>query len=137
MTDQYGCSALYLAVYLGNHQCVDILLKHDHIDVNSADNNGLIAAIAHGHLNIVEMLLKHQAIKVNLKDGIGRTAVQYACENGRHDALQLLLQHKDMDIMSNIRQYYLYADNNQKVVEILRKYEHNYENEKPKKKQKK
>ena len=140
MTDQYGCSALYLAVYLGNHQCVDILLKHAHTDVNSAGDIGwtpLIAAIIRNYPNIVKNLLEHENIKVNLKNNKGHTAVQIACERNNPKTLKLLLQHKDIDIISNIEQHYKFAKHNQDIIKILRKYEHNYaENEKSKKKQK-
>jgi ankyrin repeat protein len=88
-----GCTALWLACDTGRDHTVRLLLGAG-ADPSIATNFGstpLIVASSRGHLEVVRLLLGHPAASINERDHEGRTALWFACRNGRDVMVRLLL----------------------------------------------
>lgn len=100
--DSDGRSALSNACKSGSKDHIEIirmLLQHPDINVNIRDyENGrwtpLMTASWHGNIEAVELLLQHPDIDVEMEsDYSGKTAYDFAKEEGHEDIAKLLLQY--------------------------------------------
>ncbi|KAI9887629.1 MAG: hypothetical protein M1823_000493 [Watsoniomyces obsoletus] len=108
---QRGRTALQAAALRQDETLVKWLLDQPHIDVSHQDSRekrtALSWACQGGSKAIVRDLLKNEGIAaetINLKDLQGRTALSFAAEHGRGEAVTVLLGRQDVDVNS--------ADNN-------------------------
>ncbi|KAF2818881.1 ankyrin [Ophiobolus disseminans] len=99
-----GGAALHLAVLEGYGQIVDLLLSHPNVKINEISKHyqchgqtALHIAATKGHRKIVELLLHHQDINKRAKDYYGRTPMATAFLHLRWNALELFVEHEDID----------------------------------------
>ena len=89
-----GLTALMLAIHSSQQALAIVreLLQHD-ADPNIPAEDGVTALMAslYHDPQIAQELLKHGA-KLDLQDKNGRTALMYACQNGLHTMVRLLLE---------------------------------------------
>ena len=100
--DEYGCTALHLALLHGEVACAKLLL-----DAGAEAAHGLEGqpclhlALSHGCLAggaaaaaaaAVRLLLEHEAAPAGLTDDAGRTPLHLAAQYGLEEALGVLLQ---------------------------------------------
>lgn len=88
-------TALHLAAYRGDSECVLCLLENPNIDVNLAGNSGLTAlhiAAMCGFQEIAEILLDNGA-KINIQDAVNFTPLHIACNFGNDKVVSLLVSH--------------------------------------------
>ena len=100
---EHDRTALMLATRLGNLEMVYILLRHQDIDVNIQDINGMTAlyiAAREDHYEIAQVLLDAEA-GVDIADfHAGRTPLRCAAERNHSDMVDLLLQYgADPEVM--------------------------------------
>ena len=72
---------------------VKMLLKHDGIDVNAADNKGwtpLFVAVSLGSAEVVNVFLQHGGVDFNARDNRGRTPLSLARES--YEAMPLVVK---------------------------------------------
>ncbi|XP_060080735.1 serine/threonine-protein kinase TNNI3K-like [Ylistrum balloti] len=98
-------SALHLATYKGDTECVQYLLDHDKVDVNLAGNSGatpLHIAAKCGHAEITSALLESGA-KVNVEDAVKFSPLHVACNFGQERVVELLISHgADVNISGGV-----------------------------------
>lgn len=85
-------NALTYAAHYCNYGAVDYLIQEGYYDVNCRDDNGdtaLIVSVKYNNVKTVEVLLKHGA-DASLCDTTGKTALDYAKENGNDEIIKLL-----------------------------------------------
>ena len=88
---------LFLASQNNDLEIVNLLLKVKGIDVNLMAP--LLMAANRGHINVVRSLLQHTKIDVNhLHAELGCTTLYLACQEGRLDIVNLLLDIDGIDI---------------------------------------
>jgi hypothetical protein len=90
-----GNSALLIAVWDGRMEIVRYLLETEalEISVNQADGNGftpLIKAAIRGRSEIARYLLSRPELDRLIRDRDGRSALDYAEDNGHQEIIQLL-----------------------------------------------
>lgn len=94
--DEYGKTALHIAVDLGNHPVVELLLDDPRIDVNCVDQQrqytALHLAAENGYADCMQALLRKGA-HVNDTTDRGHTALHLCCKQAFVDCVQLLLAH--------------------------------------------
>jgi ankyrin repeat protein len=77
----------------GLKEIVQLLLKHECINVNQQNNDGrtaLMLASFVGHKEIIEMLLKHKDIQTTQQDEKGFSALRWAIERGHKEIAKIL-----------------------------------------------
>ncbi|KAH3794040.1 serine/threonine-protein kinase TNNI3K-like [Dreissena polymorpha] len=97
-------SALHLATYKGDIDCVQALLESS-VDVNQTGHSGLtslhIAAMC-GHREIASCLLQNGA-NVNVEDAVKFTPLHITCNFGHDKVAEVLLQHgADVNIAGSV-----------------------------------
>ena len=88
-------TALFEAATRGNLEAVALLLNRGAIVDNRSGSHGstaLIAASQAGHITVVQLLLDRGA-SINTTDLYGRSALYWACWNGRPNIARTLLGH--------------------------------------------
>lgn len=94
--DESGKTALHIAVDLGNHPIVELLLEDPRINVNLADNQqkytALHLAAENGYADCIQALLRKGA-RVNVSNVRGQTPLHLCCKHAFTDCVQLLLAH--------------------------------------------
>lgn len=89
-------TALHLAAYRGDAECVQCLLESPDTDVNLAGNSGLTAlhiAAMCGFQEIAEVLIDNGA-KINMQDAVNFTPLHIACNFGNDKVVSLLVSHR-------------------------------------------
>jgi uncharacterized protein len=92
--DGSGCPALQGACMRGNQAMVELLLEAG-ADAATPDEDGktvLMFAAARSNVGIIRALLANGCGDVDARNRDGCTALWWACENGRTNAVQLLLE---------------------------------------------
>ncbi|HLB40728.1 MAG TPA: ankyrin repeat domain-containing protein, partial [Candidatus Babeliales bacterium] len=100
-TNEYGDTALILAISKGHLEIVNLLLAVPGINVNGADQIGftaLILAVCTGHLEIVNSLLAAPGIDVNATNASGINALLCATDKGHLKIVNLLLAVPGIDV---------------------------------------
>ncbi len=85
----YGQTALMYAVYYGNLEVVELLLKHK-ADINKQDKHGRTVLMLSINSELIELLLVNGAA-TDKQDECGWTALMYAAKRGLPEVVQLLL----------------------------------------------
>ena len=92
-TDNFGNTALILAVQEENHEVVEVLLANE-AAVDKANNNGqtaLHAGASAGNSQIVQYLVDANVNVVNVTDNLGNTALILAVQEENHEVVEVLL----------------------------------------------
>jgi hypothetical protein len=92
--DDYGCTALGLAVLNGDYQCCKVLIESGaNLEYRDFDHwTPLISASVAGHHKCVELLLSHGAY-IDVQDTFQFTPLIYAAQNGREHCISVLLKY--------------------------------------------
>lgn len=105
--DEYGLTALHVAVTFGLDDIVSVLLEHPDIDINSKDLHGntpLLLAFskddfyAKKEFHIAQQLIDKPAVNVNAVNNHGVTALYLACFKGQLDYALAILKRDDIDV---------------------------------------
>ncbi|MGB1270903.1 MAG: ankyrin repeat domain-containing protein [Endozoicomonas sp.] len=94
--DDFGQTALTLAIARNYANVVDKLLDQPGIRINDPRQDGAIAlhtACHYGHAEIVEKLLARKEVLINHKTQDGLTPIQIAIKQGQSDVVKLLINH--------------------------------------------
>ncbi len=89
-------TALMLAAQRGQLEVIEILLKHQSVDIDMQDANGMTAtvlAVREGHSAIVQRLLKANADIGIVDFEVGRSPLRCAAERDSVEIVKLLLQY--------------------------------------------
>lgn len=85
-------TALSMAVFNGDEKIVRRLLKESHLEVScEVEGKALVASAGYDSVNSLKVLL--EKVDIDFQDDLGVTALMRACEQGKRDALELLLKH--------------------------------------------
>ena len=88
-----GCTATHFAAAQGHVACLEVLIEHAHVDVNSHTKfnaTPLILAAKGGHCACVSLLLEHGA-DVNMQYRGNQNALLFAAGNGHYETMQILM----------------------------------------------
>ena len=92
--DVTGFTALHIAANKGFPDCIDELIKFDHIDVNAANNDKntpLHMAASKGHTECV-LALPFSSININALNDYNRTPLHFAVHQNQWKCIQILRQ---------------------------------------------
>jgi uncharacterized protein len=91
-----GGTALFWASARGDPKVVQLLLDcgGDHTKADEYGNNPLMEAASSGHLEATRVLLDHDSRGINERGFEGRTALWWACFQGRPAVVSLLLERR-------------------------------------------
>lgn len=98
---------LHFAVFEGDNQKLEVLLKDSSVDVNQQDtdeNTALHHAVDMNYISLVEILLKQTNIEVNKQNKEGNTPLHMAYLNGSNEIKDLLLRAGASDEIENKRE---------------------------------
>lgn len=128
-TDNFGETALMVALRCGNRSVAECLLKIASDPVNSMDNEGatLLHKAAWGNLpELAEILLEEYGFDLEAKDHYGRTALHVAAYQGNTRILKYLLaKSADINAADNEGKTPIFSgayDGNLKTVKMLCEY---------------
>ena len=99
VTDEKGCSALFLATNLDSVEVIKILLDHGaniNVQTHTTKQTPLINAAYVGNLEVVKLLVEKGA-DINIKDMAGETALDAAKINKNNDVVMFLMMQKTDD----------------------------------------
>ena len=102
LQDRDGITVLFIAVIRNNMNMFKILLERKDINVNIQDKEGktILMNIDKNNISLSKILLERKDINVNLRDVKGYNALIYACKNFNTRYINLLLERKDLEIIS-------------------------------------
>jgi uncharacterized protein len=92
--DGSGSPALRVACMMGNQAMVELLLEAgaDAVTPDRYGDTPIMKAAREGHVGITRALLAHGCGDIDARNWAGRTALYWACMNGRTNAVLLLLE---------------------------------------------
>ena len=112
LSDEKGNTALMYACRNGLEEVVDILLRHDHTDINKQNVRGMTALhfatmrssmpYTHNSEAIIESVIRHTQIDITLKNTRGLSALIYCAAWGHNDPLLTAL----ITLGSDVNDYY-------------------------------
>lgn len=120
--NRFGNSPIHIAARMGNHEIIQLILKHPKCDINiltTGSINALTIAVAHNNLSTAYLLLG-QRLKCKVQD----SALIYAAmnENGE-ELIRLLLNHganvNGTDSKGNTALMHAVAKSHEKNVNVL------------------
>lgn len=106
VVDKKGCTCLHLASWAGHQDIVNYILMQSNIEadinlVNCDNESALHCAAQFNHSAVCSLLLLHGA-DIELRNNKEETAFDLACEYGRFETVQVLLDCKpDLAFTSN------------------------------------
>jgi len=128
-TDNFGETALMVALRCGNHSVAECLLKIARDPVNTMDKEGatLLHKAAWGNLpELAKLLLEEYSFDLEAKDHYGRTALHIAAYQGNTRILKYLLAHAtNVNAVDNEGRTPIFSgayDSNLKTVKLLCEY---------------
>lgn len=95
-----GWTAMHLAIFNNNIECLNELLNAKDIDVNiiASSYSPLSLAIAMKHSECIEALLKHDKLDINRTDSSGKSPLHVSAMFGNTDATRRLLSILTVDV---------------------------------------
>ena len=95
-SQEHDRTALMLAAQRGHLEMIEILLKHQSINIDKQDVNGntaILLAVRGGHFAVVQRLLKAKADIEIVDFQVGRSPLRCAAERNHAKIIEVLLQH--------------------------------------------
>ena len=100
-TNANSYTALSQAVFNNDSTSVELLVRHEGIDLNHQSTAGmapLFMAASRGNAKIVKLLLEQKDVEINLKSNDGASALSIASQEGNTQVVALIAKRSDADL---------------------------------------